>query len=117
MLIYLFWALMKVVVSIVIFYIWLNKINPFEDPLIAVIVFWVSVFLFVWWILYFVILLFMKIIDNRWYFGKVYKITFLFGLFFWLNSLLILLWYWNKFIGLLGVFVFLFLEYYILKNG
>lgn len=118
---YKYLSLIKLVVGLIILFIDYAAINVFEDPLIAIWILLVGVFLASRWASFFFFLFIQKIFRNK----KIqnspesesYKLSFLFGMYAMINIILILLWHWNKLRGLVILWGFILLLYLLMMDS
>lgn len=118
---YKYLSLIKLVVGLIILFIDYAAINVFEDPLIAIWILLVGVFLVSRWASFFFFLFIQKIFMNK----KIqnspesesYKLSFLFGMYAMINIILILLWHWNKLRGLVILWGFILLLYLLMMDS
>ena len=118
---YKYLSLIKLVVGLIILFIDYAAINVFEDPLIAIWILLVGVFLVSRWASFFFFLFIQKIFRNK----KIqnspesesYKLSFLFGMYAMINIILILLWHWNKSRGLVILWGFILLLYFLMMDS
>lgn len=118
---YKYLSLIKLVVGLIILFIDYAAINVFEDPLIAIWILLVGVFLVSRWASFFFFLFIQKIFRNK----KIqnspesesYKLSFLFGMYAMINIILILLWHWNKLRGLVILWGFILLLYLLMMDS
>ena len=118
---YKYLSLIKLVVGLIILFIDYAAINVFEDPLIAIWILLVGVFLVSRWASFFFFLFIQKIFMNK----KIqnspesesYKLSFLFGMYAMINIILILLWHWNKLRGLVILWGFILLLYFLMMDS
>ena len=118
---YKYLSLIKLVVGLIILFIDYAAINVFEDPLIAIWILLVGVFLVSRWASFFFFLFIQKIFRNK----KIqnspesesYKLSFLFGMYAMINIILILLWHWNKLRGLVILWGFILLLYFLMMDS
>ena len=118
---YKYLSLIKLVVGLIIFFIDYVAINVFEDPLVAIGVLLVWSFLVARWASFFFFMLVQKIFKNKKTQvspeSESYKLSFLFGMYAMLNIILILLWYRNKFWGLIILSGFILLLYFLMMDN
>ncbi len=118
---YKYLSLIKLVVGLIILFIDYVAINVFEDPLVAIGVLLVWSFLVARWASFFLFMLVQKIFKNKKTEAspesESYKLSFLFGMYAMLNIILILLWYWNKFWGLIILWGFILLLYFLMMDN
>ena len=118
---YKYLSLIKLIVWLIILFIDYAAINVFEDPLIAIWILLVGVFLVSRWASFFFFLFIQKIFRNK----KIqnspesesYKLSFLFGMYAMINIILILLWHWNKLRGLVILWGFILLLYFLMMDS
>lgn len=118
---YKYLSLIKLVVGLIILFIDYVAINVFEDPLVAIGVLLVWSFLVARWASFFFFMLVQKIFKNKKTQvspeSESYKLSFLFGMYAMLNIILILLWYRNKFWGLIILSGFILLLYFLMMDN
>ena len=118
---YKYLSLIKLVVGLIILFIDYAAINVFEDPLIAIWILLVWIFLVSRWASFFFFLFIQRVFRNK----KIqnspesesYKLSFLFGMYAMLNIILILLWHWNKLRGLVILWWFILLLYFLMMDS
>lgn len=118
---YKYLSLIKLVVGLIILFIDYAAINVFEDPLIAIWILLVWIFLVSRWASFFFFLFIQRVFRNK----KIqnspesesYKLSFLFGMYAMLNIILILLWHWNKLRGLVILWGFILLLYFLMMDS
>lgn len=118
---YKYLSLIKLVVGLIILFIDYAAINVFEDPLIAIWILLVGVFLVSRWASFFFFLFIQKIFRNK----KIqnspesesYKLSFLFGMYALINIILILMWNWSKMRGLIILWAFILLLYFLMMDS
>lgn len=118
---YKYLSLIKLIVGLIILFIDYAAINVFEDPFVAIGILLVWSFLVARWASFFFFMLTQKIFKNK----KIqespesesYKLSFLFGMYAMLNIILILLWHWNKTRGLILLWGFILLLYFLMVDN
>jgi hypothetical protein len=121
MLLYHIASIAKAVLWAVILLVTYTTINIYQDPVIAIAMAFVGIFIFTRGIsFYFFIgmqrLLRPQIQNNERLVKDSYKLSLLFGIFCLINVWLILLWNWNTIIGLLLLIGFIVLQAMLFKN-
>ena len=115
---YKYLSLIKLVVGLLILFIDYAAINVFEDPFVAIWILLVWSFLVARGASFFFFLFTQKVFKNR----KVqnspesesYKLSFLFWMYALINIILILMWNWSKMRGLILLWGFIFLLYFLM---
>ena len=118
---YKYLSLIKLVVGLIILFIDYAAINVFEDPLIAIWILLVWSFLVARWASFFFFLFTQKLFKNK----KIqnspgsesYKLSFLFGMYALINIILILMWNWSKMRGLIILWAFILLLYFLMMDS
>ena len=118
---YKYLSLIKLIVGLIILFVDYAAINVFEDPLVAIGIFLVWCFLVARWASFFFFMLVQKVFKNK----KIqdspesesYKLSFLFGMYAMLNIILILLWHWSKMRGLIILWLFILLLYFLMMDS
>ena len=118
---YKYLSLIKLVVGLIILFVDYVAINVFEDPLVAIGILLVWCFLVARWASFFFFMLVQKVFKNK----KIqdspesesYKLSFLFGMYAMLNIILILLWHWSKMRGLIILWLFILLLYFLMMDS
>jgi uncharacterized membrane protein YesL len=113
--------LIKLVVGLIILFVDYAAINVFEDPFVAIWILLVGSFLVARWASFFFFMFTQKIFKNK----KIqnspesesYKLSFLFGMYAMLNIILILLWHRNKTRGLILLWGFILLLYFLMMDS
>ena len=118
---YKYLSLIKLIVGLLILFIDYAAINVFEDPLIAIWILLVWVFLVAWWASFFFFLFTQRLLKNR----KIqnspesesYKLSFLFWIYSLINIILILMWQWSKMRWLIILWWFILLLYFLMMDS
>lgn len=118
---YKYLSLIKLVVGLIILFVDYAAINVFEDPFVAIWILLVGSFLVARWASFFFFMFTQKIFKNK----KIqnspesesYKLSFLFGMYAMLNIILILLWHRNKTRGLILLWGFILLLYFLMMDS
>ncbi len=118
---YKYLSLIKLVVGLIILFVDYAAINVFEDPFVAIWILLVGSFLVARWASFFFFMFAQKIFKNK----KIqnspesesYKLSFLFGMYAMLNIILILLWHRNKTRGLILLWGFILLLYFLMMDS
>ena len=117
---YKYLSLIKLIVGLVILFVDYAAINVFEDPFVAIWILLVGSFLVARWASFFFFMLIQKIFRNKNVQdspeSESYKLSFLFWMYAMLNIILILLWHWNKVRGLILLWGFIFLLYFLMMD-
>lgn len=117
---YKYLSLIKLVVGLLILFVDYVAINVFEDPFVAIGIFLAWSFLVARWASFFLFLFIQRIFKNKniqWSVeSESYKLSFLFGMYAMLNIILILLWYWSKMRGLIILWLFIWLLYFLMMD-
>lgn len=96
-------SLSKFVLGVLILIIDYTSINVYEDPAIGIGLGFLWLFIAAWGASFYLFLRIQKRyrhIDDIQLSKDSYKLSLLFGIFVILNAMLLLLWYWNKFVGI-----------------
>ena len=118
---YKYLSLIKLVVGLLILFIDYAAINVFEDPFVAIWILLVWSFLVARWASFFFFLFTQKVFKNR----KIqnspesesYKLSFLFWMYALINIILILMWNWSKMRGLIILWAFILLLYFLMMDS
>ena len=118
---YKYLSLIKLVVGLLILFIDYAAINVFEDPFVAIWILLVWSFLVARWASFFFFLFTQKVFKNR----KIqnspesesYKLSFLFWMYALINIILILMWNWSKMRGLVILWAFILLLYFLMMDN
>ena len=118
---YKYLSLIKLVVGLLILFIDYAAINVFEDPFVAIWILLVWSFLVARWASFFFFLFTQKVFKNR----KIqnspesesYKLSFLFWMYALINIILILMWNWSKMRGLIILWTFILLLYFLMMDS
>ena len=117
---YKYLSMIKLIVGLVILFVDYAAINVFEDPFVAIWILLVGSFLVARWASFFFFMLIQKIFRNKNVQdspeSESYKLSFLFWMYAMLNIILILLWHWNKVRGLILLWGFIFLLYFLMMD-
>jgi ABC-type xylose transport system permease subunit len=96
-------------------------INVFEDPLVAIGILLVWSFLVARWASFFFFMLVQKVFKNKNIQhspeSESYKLSFLFWMYAMLNIILILMWNWSKMRGLIILWLFILLLYFLMVDS
>jgi len=118
---YKYLSLIKLIVWLLILFVDYAAINVFEDPFVAIGILLVWSFLVAWWASFFFFLLVQKLFKNKKFQNspesESYKLSFLFWMYAMLNIILILLWNWNKMWGLIILWCFILLLYFLMMDN
>ena len=118
---YKYLSLIKLIVGLVILFVDYAAINVFEDPFVAIWILLVGSFLVARWASFFFFMLIQKIFRNKNVQdspeSESYKLSFLFWMYAMLNIILILLWHWNKVRGLILLWGFILLLYFLMMDS
>ena len=118
---YKYLSLIKLIVGLIILFIDYVAINVFEDPFVAIWVLLVWFFLVTRWASFFFFLFTQKVFKNK----KIqnspeaesYKLSFLFWMYALINIILILMWNWSKMRGLIILWAFILLLYFLMMDS
>ena len=118
---YKYLSLIKLVVGLIILFVDYVAINVFEDPFVAIWILLVGSFFVARGASFFFFLFTQKVFKNK----KIqnspesesYKLSFLFGMYALINIILILMWNWSKMRGLLILWVFILLLYFLMIDN
>ena len=118
---YKYLSLIKLIVWLLILFVDYAAINVFEDPFVAIWILLVWSFLVAWWVSFFFFLFTQKAFKNKKNQespeSESYKLSFLFWMYAMLNIILILLWNWNKMWGLIILWCFILLLYFLMMDN
>ena len=118
---YKYLSLIKLIVGLLILFIDYAAINVFEDPFVAIWILLVWSFLVARWASFFFFLFTQKLFKNK----KIqnspesesYKLSFLFWMYAMINIILILMWTWSKMRGLIILWGFILLLYFLMIDN
>ena len=118
---YKYLSLIKLVVGLLILFIDYAAINVFEDPFVAIWILLVWSFLVARGASFFFFLFTQRVFKNR----KIqnspesesYKLSFLFWMYALINIILILMWNWSKMRGLIILWAFILLLYFLMMDS
>ena len=118
---YKYLSLIKLIVGLIILFVDYVAINVFEDPFVAIWILLVWCFLVARWASFFFFMFVQKIFKN-WKIqsspeSESYKLSFLFGMYAMINIILILLWHWSKMRGLIILWLFILLLYFLMMDS
>jgi len=118
---YKYLSLIKLVVGLLILFVDYAAINVFEDPFIAIWILLVWSFLVARWASFFFFLFTQKLLKNRRIQNspesESYKLSFLFGMYALINIILIFMWNWSKMRGLIILWAFILLLYFLMMDS
>ena len=118
---YKYLSLIKLVVGLIILFVDYAAINVFEDPLVAIGILLVWSFLVARWASFFFFMFIQRVFKNKKMQtspeSESYKLSFLFGMYALINIILILLWNWSKMRGLIILWVFILLLYFLMMDS
>ena len=118
---YEYLSLIKLIVGLLILFIDYAAINVFEDPFVAIWILLVWCFLVARWASFFFFMFTQKFFRNK----KIqnspesesYKLSFLFWMYSLINIILILMWHWSKMRGLIILWCFIWLLYFLMIDS
>ena len=118
---YKYLSLIKLVVGLLILFIDYAAINVFEDPFVAIWILLVWSFLVARGASFFFFLFTQKVLKNKKNQdspeSESYKLSFLFGMYALINIILILMWNWSKMRGLIILWAFILLLYFLMMDS
>lgn len=118
---YKYLSLIKLIVWLIILFVDYAAINVFEDPLVAIWILLVWIFLVSWGASFFFFMFIQKILKNKKnqnsHESESYKLSFLFGMYALINILLILMWHWSKIRWLIILWWFILLLYFLMMDS
>lgn len=118
---YKYLSLIKLVVGLLILFIDYAAINVFEDPFVAIWILLVWSFLVARWASFFFFLFTQKLFKNKRIQNspesESYKLSFLFWMYALINIILILMWNWSKMRGLIILWAFILLLYFLMMDS
>ncbi len=118
---YKYLSLIKLIVGLIILFVDYAAINVFEDPFVAIWILLVWCFLVARWVSFFFFLFIQKAFKNKNIQNspesESYKLSFLFGMYALINIILILMWNWNKMRGLIILWAFILLLYFLMMDS
>ena len=118
---YKYLSLIKLIVGLIILFVDYAAINVFEDPLVAIWILLVGSFLVARWASFFFFMFTQKIFKNKRIQdspeSESYKLSFLFWMYAMLNIILILMWNWSKIRGLIILWAFILLLYFLMMDS
>jgi len=118
---YKYLSLIKLVVGLIILFVDYVAINVFEDPFVAIWILLIGSFFVARGASFFFFLFTQKVFKNK----KIqnspesesYKLSFLFGMYALINIILILMWNWSKMRGLIILWAFILLLYFLMMDS
>ena len=118
---YKYLSLIKLIVWLIILFVDYAAINVFEDPFVAIWILLVWSFLVARGASFFFLLFTQKLKKKK----KIqdspesesYKLSFLFGMYALINIILILMWNWSKMRGLIILWAFILLLYFLMMDS
>ena len=118
---YKYLSLIKLIVWLIILFVDYAAINVFEDPFVAIWILLVWSFLVARGASFFFFLFTQKVLKNKKNQdspeSESYKLSFLFGMYALINIILILMWNWSKLRGLIILWVFILLLYFLMMDN
>ena len=113
-------AVIKIVLWIIVLLITYTSINVYEDPVIALSLWFLWVFILAWWASFFLFLLWQKLFhklkSDEDAVKDSYKLFLLFWFFCIINVLLLLMSRRNKSVGLIILIVFIFIQIFLFEK-
>lgn len=113
-------AIIKIVLWIIVLLITYTSINVYEDPVIALSLWFLWVFILAWWASFFLFLLWQKLFhklkSDEDAVKDSYKLSLLFWFFCIINVLLLLMSRRNKSVGLIILIVFIFIQIFLFEK-
>lgn len=112
-------SIIKVALWLTINIVTYSFINVYEDPVIAISLWFIGVFILIWWISFFLFLLWQKLFRKNQKERIVkdsYKLSLLFGIYAIINILLIFLWAWNRIWWIILLWGFILIQILLLEN-
>jgi len=113
-------AVIKIVLWIIVLLITYTSINVYEDPVIALSLWFLWVFILAWWASFFLFLLWQKLFhklkSDEDAVKDSYKLSLLFWFFCIINVLLLLMSRRNKSVGLIILIVFIFIQIFLFEK-
>ncbi len=116
---YYFASIAKLILWLFIVLITYTSINIYEDPVIAISLWFIWVFIWIRWISFFLFLRWQKIFRKTKTYRIIkdsYKLSLLFGIYCVINILLLMLWSWNKFWWFILLWWFILIQILLLEN-
>ena len=118
---YKYLSLIKLVVGLIILFVDYVAINVFEDPFVAIWILLVGSFFVARGASFFFFLFTQRVFKNK----KIqsspesesYKLSFLFWMYALINIILILMWNWSKMRGLIILWAFILLLYFLMMDS
>jgi hypothetical protein len=114
------WAsIVKIILWAFIVFITYTSINIYEDPVIAVSLGFIWIFILIRWVSFYLFLRWQKIFrksDKLRILKDSYKLSLLFGIYVIINVLLLILWWWNKFRWILLLVWFILIQILLLEG-
>lgn len=120
--IYYIASIIKAVIWILITIFTYTSINVYEDTAIAIILWFVWIFILARWVSFFLFLWWYKLFSKKKEEQQIkdsYRLSLLFGIYCLLNILLLIGWYWNKIRWILILIWFIALQIFLIEwnNG
>ncbi len=118
---YKYLSLIKLIVGLIILFVDYAAINVFEDPFVAIWILLVWSFLVARWASFFFFLFIQRVFKSK----KIsespesesYKLSFLFWMYALINIILILMWNRSKMRGLIILWCFILLLYFLMMDS
>jgi hypothetical protein len=115
-----YWAsIAKIILGLLIVFITYTYINVYEDPVIAISLGFIWIFIWIRWISFYLFLWGQKLFrkaDQLRILKDSYKLSLLFGIYVIINVLLLILWWWNKFRWILLLVWFILIQILLLEG-
>ena len=113
-------AIIKIILWIAVLLITYTSINVYEDPIIALSLGFLWIFILAWWLSFFLFLLwqrlFHKLKSDEDATKDSYKLSLLFWFFCIINVLLLVMSRWNKTIWLIILVVFILIQIFLFEK-
>ena len=115
MVLYIVWALLKVLIWSFILIYTFGHIDPFADSYYAILFFILGFVLISWWTVFLLVLVINRVFLWKWLLSYSYRISFFIVAFFAINLVLMFFDLWSKLIWIVLLMVFLIFLYFASK--
>lgn len=109
----------KLILWFFIIFFTYTSINIYEDPVVAISLWFIWTFISIWWFSFFLFLWWQKIFRKK-SIERItkdsYKLSLLFGIYCIINALLLILWWRNKILWIMLLWLFIVIHILLLEN-
>lgn len=113
-------SIVKIILWITVLFVTYTSINIYEDPVIALSLWFLWIFILAWWLSFFWFLfwqrLFHKLKSDDDAIKDSYKLSLLFWFFCIINALLLVMSRWNKLTWLIILVAFIFIQIFLFEK-